>query len=74
MQRQVAGNRLGELLDAANIRPAEVAVHCDVDQSTIWRWRTGRSPIPDHQKVRLAQLLGVTIAELMGPEWTGGRA
>lgn len=62
--------RLRELRDGADLTRAEIAVNLDVDPSTVWRWETGRSAIPDPQKHRLAQLLGTSIAELMGWEVT----
>lgn len=66
MQAQLPENRLGALITQRGAKLSGVAAHCDVDQSTLYRWRTGASPIPDTAKVVLAQYFGVTVAYLMG--------
>lgn len=69
MQVALPPNRLRELIDRDGLRLSSVAAHCDVDQSTVYRWREGQTAIPDEQKFRLARLFGVSIAFLMG--WDG---
>lgn len=59
-------NRLGELASRDGKRLAVIAAHCDVDQSTVYRWREGQTAIPDEQKLRLADFFNVTVAYLMG--------
>jgi transcriptional regulator with XRE-family HTH domain len=66
MHTQSAPNRIAELVRERGTRLVHVAAHCDVDQSTAWRWQQGLSPIPDEQKGRLAEFFGVTRAYLMG--------
>ena len=48
------------------MKQVHVAAYLDKDQSTVYRYETGQTPIPDHVKLQLAQLLGVTRAQLMG--------
>ena len=43
-----------------------VAAHINKDQSAVYRYETGRTPIPDDVKGRLADLFGVSRAYLMG--------
>lgn len=62
-------NRLRELADRDDRRLSVIAAHCDVDQSTVHRWREGKSAIPDTQKLRLADFFGVSVSFLMG--WDG---
>jgi transcriptional regulator with XRE-family HTH domain len=60
-------NRIGECREAKGLKLSEIAGALRVDQSTVWRWeKTGR--VPDDRKHQLAELLGVSIAYLMG--WT----
>lgn len=66
MQTQLPENRLGELVEKRGKRLAHVAAHCDVDQSTVYRWREGKTAIPDTQKHVLAEYFGVSIPYLMG--------
>lgn len=61
-----ATNRLRELRKAADTKLYEVAAVVRADTSTIHRWETGQSPIPDESKAQLAELFGVTRAYLMG--------
>lgn len=75
MQMQGAPNRLGELIDKRELRNVHVAAHCDVDQSTVYRWRVGETAIPDEQKLRLAAFFDVTVSFLMGwDDATNGKA
>lgn len=59
-------NRLSELLDARGLRLAHVAVELDVAESTVYRWATNKSAIPDGAKLKLAEYLAVEVAYLMG--------
>lgn len=63
-------HRLDALIKRDGLRLSHVAAHCDVDQSTVWRWRAGQTQIPDEQKFRLAHLFEVSVAYLMG--WDQG--
>jgi plasmid maintenance system antidote protein VapI len=49
------------------VKLANLAVACDVDASTVFRWKKGHSDIPSTQAVRLARTLGVTVDELLTP-------
>lgn len=64
MQTQAA-NRLMELREAKGLLRSQVAAELRVDQSTVYRWETGRSSIPDPAKSQLAEMFGVTRAYLM---------
>lgn len=66
MHTQSAPNRIAELVEERGFRLVHVAAHCNVDQSTVWRWQQGRTAIPDTQKLRLAKLFGVSVSHLMG--------
>jgi plasmid maintenance system antidote protein VapI len=66
MQTALPQNRLPLLIERAGLKHSSVAAHCNVDQSTVYRWGVGRSAIPDEQKIRLADLFDVSIAFLMG--------
>lgn len=66
MQTQLPDNRLGALIADRGVKLSVLAAHCDVDQSTIWRWRGGHSPIPDEQKFVLAAYFDVSVPYLMG--------
>lgn len=70
MQAQGAPNRLSELRKERGVRNVTLASAVGVDQTTYWRWETGRSPIPDEHKLTLAAFYGVTPAYLMGWEGT----
>lgn len=59
-------------MERDGLKLAHVAVACDVDSSTIHRWRSGAGQVPDAQKLRLARLFGVSAAYLMG--WEHGSA
>lgn len=50
---------------AHGVRLAKIAALCDVDQSTAYRWREGRSQIPDEKKFKLAEFFGVSVPYLM---------
>lgn len=65
-ERLAVPNRLTALMAERGVRDVKLAAHCDVDQSTVYRWRMRFSPISDEQKEAIAKFLGVTRAELMG--------
>lgn len=58
--------RLAELMANRNITDHKVAGELDVNPSTVWRWRVGRTGIPDSQKLALADLFDVPVPYLMG--------
>lgn len=58
-------NRLRELWIAGGFTRVGVAARVGVDPTTVWRWATGRSAIPDEHKVALARLFGVSVEHLM---------
>lgn len=62
-------NRLAEIREAQDLLQSELAGRLRVDQSTVWRWERG-APIPDRRKLQLAEMLGVSVARLMG--WPEG--
>lgn len=74
MQTQLPANRLGELVEKHGKRLAHIAAHCDVDQSTVYRWRKGETAIPDEQKLRLAEYFDVSVPYLMGWDETKAAA
>jgi hypothetical protein len=49
-----------------------VAAAIDKDQTTVYRYETGQTPIPDDVKAQLAAYFGVSRAYLMG--WDEGEA
>lgn len=63
---RVLPNRLGELLAERKLKDVKLAAAVNVDQSTVYRWRTRLSPMSDTQKVKVALFLGVSVACLMG--------
>lgn len=48
-------------------------MHIGKDTTTLYRWETGRQPIPDEDKHSLAELFGVTVAWMMGWESSPGQ-
>ncbi len=61
-------NRLAELRSATGLSQTALAYERGVTSATIYRWETGRVPIPDTQKLALALRFGVTPGYLMGWE------
>jgi transcriptional regulator with XRE-family HTH domain len=59
-------NRLRTLRTAQGISLAKLGVEIGVHESTVSRWETGDSAIPDRQKVLLARFFGVSVLYLMG--------
>jgi len=66
MQSELPPNRLKELREARGWKPYNVAHMIGADPSTVYRWETGQSKMPDRMKLKLADLYGVTIAYMMG--------
>jgi len=66
MQEVLPLNRIAHLIQRDGVKPVEVAAHCGVDQSTLYRWRTAATPIPDGQKFKLARYFKVSVPFLMG--------
>jgi transcriptional regulator with XRE-family HTH domain len=67
MQSSPNQHPLATLMRETGVRPAVLAAACDVDQSTVHRWKTGRSVIPSNQLRPLADTLGVPVTELLPP-------
>lgn len=64
---RIAGDtRVGELLTRTGTTPMQVAMHCDVALSTVYRWAAGKGRLPADKAVQLAQLFGVSVPYLMG--------
>lgn len=66
VQRQASGNRLAELLEEKGLKAYDISARFRVDPSTVWRWAAGKSTIPDLIKPELAEMLDVTVSDLMG--------
>lgn len=63
-------NRLRALRTSKGISLAKLGVEIGVHESTISRWESGESGIPDHRKQQLAEYFHVSVPWLMG--WTDG--
>lgn len=48
------------------VAAAELARSLDVARNTLWRWETGKGPIPQDKAELLAEILEVSPAFLMG--------
>lgn len=68
MQKQTATNRLRQLREGHGLKLYDVAALVRVDPSTIHRWETEQTQVPDEVKKALAERYGVTRAYLMGWE------
>jgi transcriptional regulator with XRE-family HTH domain len=66
MQRQLPRNRLRELREARDLKLYDIAARYRKDPSTVHRWESGHSIVPDEIKLDLAAFYGVTVAHLMG--------
>ena len=66
MQKRLPPNRLLELRQAAGEKLYDIAARYRVDPSTVSRWESGRTAIPDHFKLALAKHYGVGVLYLMG--------
>ena len=68
-------NRLRELRTQRNLTLEALGNEIGVYPSTILRWETGHTAIPDPRKQELAEFFGVTVAYLMywdEPNGNGG--
>jgi transcriptional regulator with XRE-family HTH domain len=72
------GNRIRELREKHELSRPELAVELGVDPSTLYRWETEGSEVPDEMKRRLAERFDVSREHLMGwdrePAQTGKAA
>ncbi|HWF25205.1 MAG TPA: helix-turn-helix transcriptional regulator [Solirubrobacteraceae bacterium] len=67
MQRPLPPNRLREFRQSRpEVELYDLAARLRVAVSTIHRWETGASPVPDWVKLELAEFYGVSPAYLMG--------
>lgn len=65
--------RLAELRETAGETAVSLAAWQGTSTQTLWRWETGRVPIPERHREALAQRFGVTIPYLMRYEETPTR-
>lgn len=65
MQKQMP-NRIAELRVAKKLERYDISAALRVDPSTVYRWEEGKSSIPDDKKLELADLLGSSVAQMMG--------
>jgi transcriptional regulator with XRE-family HTH domain len=63
-------NRLRQLRLQAGLSGGHLAAQIGVDPSTISRWETHISGIPDWRKQQVAEFFGVSVPYLMG--WSDG--
>lgn len=69
-------NRIRQLRTARGLSLAGLAAEMFVHESTVSRWESGESGIPDHRKQQLAEFFEVSVLELMGwdsPDDNGGQ-
>ena len=59
-------NRIRELRTSRGLSLAVLAAELGVHESTVSRWESGESGVPDRQKVRLADFFDVSVPYLMG--------
>ena len=66
------GNRIEALRNASGMSRAGVADRLGVTERTVYRWERGDNPVPDEQKLKLAELFGgVSVVHMMGWEDNG---
>lgn len=58
-------NRLRALREHSGLTIKQLAATLGRDESTISRWENGIHGIPDTYKVLIANVLGVTVADIM---------
>lgn len=58
-------NRLRALREQSGLTIKQLAYAIGRDSSTVSRWETGGHGIPDQYKVRVADILGVTVGDLI---------
>lgn len=59
-------NRLRELRRKRGWETYDISARFRVVPSTVSRWETGKTQMPDHVRLALAAEYGVTVAYLMG--------
>jgi DNA-binding XRE family transcriptional regulator len=59
-------NNLRECREHRQLTAREVATALDVSRSTLSRWETGQSPIPQNKLLDLSDLFGVSTDYLLG--------
>jgi DNA-binding Xre family transcriptional regulator len=59
---------LDRLMRERQVRGAKIAAACDVDQSTVYRWKTGKSVIPADKLRPIATVLDVPVEDLLPVE------
>lgn len=59
-------NRLRALRAARGINQDALAAELGVHESTVSRWESGESGIPDARKQQLAEFFNVSVSYLMG--------
>jgi transcriptional regulator with XRE-family HTH domain len=64
----VPKNRLEELRTALGISRKDFAAKLGVCERTVYRWETGETAIPRKHWALLSDLLGVSVAYLLGFE------
>jgi transcriptional regulator with XRE-family HTH domain len=65
-------NRIASLRAASNLSRSDIAARLGLkSERTVYRWETGESSIPDAMKFQLAEMLGVSVAWMMGWEGEG---
>ena len=69
---QAPTNRIRALRTSRRLSLAEVAGHIGVHESTVSRWESGETGIPDWRKSELADFFGVSVAFLMAWDEPGG--
>lgn len=60
--------QIARLMREHDVSDIDLAQRLNVNRSTVWRWRCGTHAIPDRRKAQVAEVLGVSVATLMGLE------
>lgn len=63
---QAPPNRIRALRTNRALSLADVATHIGVHESTVSRWESGESGVPDWRKSELADFFNVSVPYLMG--------
>lgn len=64
MDRMELGARIRGYREGRGLQQTELADKLGVDQATISRWETGRSPMGIDEVIAVAEALGIDVAEL----------